>query len=116
MTAVAVGSSSAVAVLKPVKPSMATTSKRWRQGSSRSASQLLNACLERPSTMSSRRAGPVLSLIGVRSMITVTYLSPLRVCRQLGRAVAPCHGCPWWVSTARPPNPACDFHRTGLST
>ena len=49
-------------------------------------------------------------------MITVTYLSPLRVCRQLGRAVAPCHGYPWWVSTARPPNPACDFHRTGLST
>jgi len=25
---------------------------------------------------------------------------------QLGGAVAPCRGCPWWVSTARPPNPA----------
>ena len=39
-----------------------------------------------------------------------------RVWRQSGRAVAPCRGCPWWVSTARPPNPACDFRRTGLST
>ena len=48
----------------------------------RSASQVLNACLERPSTMSSSLAGPVLSRTGVRSMITVTYLSPLRVCRQ----------------------------------
>ena len=32
--------------------------------------------------MSSKRAGPVSSLTGVKSMITVTYLSPLRVCRQ----------------------------------
>ena len=32
--------------------------------------------------MSSSRAGPVPSRIGVRSMITVTYLSPRRVCRQ----------------------------------
>ena len=31
--------------------------------------------------MSSSRAGPVPSRIGVRSMITVTYLSPRRVCR-----------------------------------
>ena len=31
--------------------------------------------------MSSSRAGPVLSRTGVRSMITVTYLSPRRVCR-----------------------------------
>ncbi len=32
--------------------------------------------------MSSNRAGPVWSRTGVRSMITVTYLSPRRVCRQ----------------------------------
>ena len=25
-------------------------------------------------------------------------------------------GFPWWVSTACPPNPACDYHRTGFST
>jgi hypothetical protein len=34
---------------------------------------------------------------------------------ELGRAGAPCRGCSRWVSPARPPNPACDFHRTGLS-
>ena len=76
MTAVASGNSSVVAVLKPVNPSMATTSTSARHASGRAASHVLNACLERPSTMSSRRAGPVSSLIGVRSMITVTYLSP----------------------------------------
>jgi hypothetical protein len=46
------------------------------------ASQALKTCFERPSIMSSNRAGPVLSRTGVRSMITVTYLSPRRVCRQ----------------------------------
>ena len=46
---------------------------------SRSASHRWNACFERPSTMSSSRAGPVPSRAGVRSMITVTYLSPRRV-------------------------------------
>src|SRR4051794_31025870 len=81
MTAVASASSSAVAVLKPVKPSIATTSTAFRQASSRSASQYLNACLERPSTMSSSRAGPVPSRTAVRSTITVTNLSPRRVWR-----------------------------------
>ena len=82
MTATASGSSSVVAVLKPVNPSIATTSRPLRQASGRAASQVLNACLERPSTMSSSREGPVRSRIGVRSMITVTYLSPRRVWRQ----------------------------------
>ena len=82
ITATASGSSSVVAVLNPVNPSIATTSTPSRQACGRSASQVLNACLERPSTMSSSRAGPVPSRIGVRSMITVTYLSPRRVCRQ----------------------------------
>ena len=59
MTATAWGSSSAVAVLKPVNPSIATTSTASRRDCSRSLSQVLNACLERPSTMSSSRAGPV---------------------------------------------------------
>lgn len=81
MTMTASGSSSLAAVLNPVKPSIATTSTRLRQDSSRSASQALKACLERPSTMSSSRAGPVPSRMPVRSMITVTYLSPRLVWR-----------------------------------
>ncbi len=81
MTATASGSSSAAAVLNPVNPSIATTSTRSRQSCGRPASHVLKAALERPSTMSSSRAGPVPSRIGVRSMMTVTYLSPLRVCR-----------------------------------
>src|SRR6476619_4692895 len=82
ITATASGSSSVVAVLKPVKPSIATTSTLSRKDWSRSASQFLKACLERPGTMSSNRAGPVPSRIGVRSLITVTNLSPRPVCRQ----------------------------------
>lgn len=50
------GSSSTAAVLKPVNPSIATTSIPSRQASSRSLSRVLKTCLERPSTMSSRRA------------------------------------------------------------
>ena len=81
ITATASGSSSVVAVLKPVKPSIATTSTASRQAWSRSASQALNTLLERPSTMSSSLAGPLPVRGPVRSMITVTYLSPRRVCR-----------------------------------
>ena len=76
MTATASGKSSVVAVLKPVNPSIATTSTASRHAWGRSVSQVLNACLDRPSIMSSNRAGPVLSRIPVRSMTTVTYLSP----------------------------------------
>ena len=82
ITATASGSSSLVAVLKPVNPSIATTSTPSRQDLSGSPSQVLNTCFDRPSTISSSRAGPVPSRIGVRSMITVTYLSPRRVWRQ----------------------------------
>ncbi|AMS05721.1 hypothetical protein AXH35_09980 [Acidipropionibacterium acidipropionici] len=64
-----------------MKPSIATTSTRSRHSCGRSASQVLNACLERPSTMSSNLTGPLFVLAGVRSMITVTYFSPRRVCR-----------------------------------
>lgn len=59
MTATRPGSSSVVAVLNPVKPSIATTSTALRQAWSRSDNQVLNTCLERPSTMSSSLAGPV---------------------------------------------------------
>ena len=45
----------------------------------RPASQVLKTCFERPSTMSSSLAGPVPARTAVRSMITVTYLSPRRV-------------------------------------
>jgi hypothetical protein len=77
MAATASGSSSVVAVLEPLNPSLATTSTPSRQASVRAASQVFNTGLERPSTMSSSRA--VLagaSRIVVRSMMTVTYLSP----------------------------------------
>jgi hypothetical protein len=60
----------------------AAASTPSRQDVSRSPSQVLNTCFDRPSTISSSRAGPVPSRIGVRSMITVTYLSPRRVWRQ----------------------------------
>lgn len=58
MTATAPGSSSAVAVLKPLNPSIATTSSPSRHVWGRSASQDLNTALERPCAMSSSRAGP----------------------------------------------------------
>lgn len=73
ITGTASGSSSAAAVLNPVNPSIATTSTPSRHACGLSASHCLNACLDRPSTMSSSRAGPVPSRLGVRSMITVTY-------------------------------------------
>ncbi len=79
MTGTAVGSSSAAAVLNPVNPSIATTSTPSRHARGRSASHCLNTAFDRPATMSSDRAGPDLFRAGVRSMITVTYLSPWRV-------------------------------------
>jgi hypothetical protein len=79
MTGTASGSSSAAAVLKPANPSIATTSIRLLHSLGRPASHCLNTAFERPSTMSNSRAGPVFSRAGVRSMITVTYLSPSRV-------------------------------------
>src|SRR5215207_9642782 len=80
-------------------------------------SQLLYAVPERPTTASRSRVWRHPSWSRVRSTMIVTARSvPIREGRQLGPAVAPGHGCPWWVSTARPPNPACDSHRTGLST
>src|ERR1022692_888159 len=82
ITVTAPGSSSVVAVLKPVSPSIATTSIPSRQSFGRWLSQVLNACLERPWTMPGSRAGPVPSRIPVRSMITVTYLSPRLVWRR----------------------------------
>lgn len=53
-----------------------------RHACGRAFNQVAKTRLERPSTMSRRRDRPVLSRAGVRSMITVTYLSPRRVCRQ----------------------------------
>ena len=50
----------------------------------------MNTFFDRPSTMSNNREGPVLSRIGVRSMMTVTYVLPNGVCRlfrvECGRA------------------------------
>ena len=71
-----VGSSSAVALLNPVNPSIATTSMRSRQVSGWEASQVLKTRLDRPGTMSRSREGPLRSRMGVRSKMTVTYLSP----------------------------------------
>jgi len=64
ITATASGSSSVVAVLNPVKPSIATTSSPSRQDCGRAASHCLKTCFERPSSMSSSRAGPVPLRIG----------------------------------------------------
>lgn len=60
ITVTASGSSSPAAVLNPLNPSIATTWTPSRQAWERAASQVLNTALERPSTMSSNRAGPVL--------------------------------------------------------
>ena len=82
ITGTASGSSSPAAVLKPVNPSIATTSTPSRHARGRPASHCMNTALERPSTMFSSLAGPVLSRTGVRSMITVTYRSPNLLWRQ----------------------------------
>ena len=76
MTALAPGSSSAAALLNPVNPSIATISLRSRQVLGWEASQVLKTCLERPGTMSRSREGPRRSRMGVKSKMTVTYLSP----------------------------------------
>ena len=76
MTVVAPGSSSAAALLNPVNPSIATISIRSRHVSGWEANQVLNTFLERPGTMSKSREGPLRSRMGVKSKMTVTYLSP----------------------------------------
>lgn len=58
---------------------MATTSMPSWNSFFCSSSQSLNTFFERPGTMSSSLEGPVPSRIGVKSMITVTYLLPRRV-------------------------------------
>lgn len=67
-----VGEFSVVAVVKPVDPSVATTSSPCCQASGRWDSQVLNACLGRPGTMSDSREGPVRSRMRVRPNMTVT--------------------------------------------
>ena len=81
MTAVASGSSSAAALLNPVNPSIATISIFSRHVWGWEASQVLKTCLDRPGTMSKSREGPRRSRMGVKSKMTVTYLSPYGVCR-----------------------------------
>ena len=76
MTVVAPGSSSAAALLNPVNPSIATISIRSRHVSGWEANQVLKTFLERPGTMSKSREGPRRSRMGVKSKMTVTYLSP----------------------------------------
>ena len=76
MTAVASGSSSVAALLNPVNPSIATTSMWLRHVSGWEASQVLKTCLERPGIISKSRKGPLRSRMGVKSKMTVTYLSP----------------------------------------
>ena len=79
MTALAPGSSSAVALLNPVNPSIATISMRSRHVWGWEASQVLKTRLDRPGIMSRSREGPRRSRIGVTSKMTVTYLSPYGV-------------------------------------
>ena len=75
MTALASGSSSVAELLNPVNPSIATISIFSRQVSGWEASQVVKTCLERPGTISKSRQGPLRSRMGVKSKITVTYLS-----------------------------------------
>ena len=74
MTVVVSGSSSAVALLNPVNPSIATISMRLRHVWGWEASQVLKTCLDRPGIMSRSREGPRRSRMGVRSKMTVTIL------------------------------------------
>ena len=76
MTALASGSSSAAALLNPVNPSIATISIFSRQVLGWEASQVLKTRLDRPGTMSRSREGALRSWTGVKSKMTVTYLSP----------------------------------------
>lgn len=71
-----VGQSSAAAVLNPVIPSIATTSTPSPQDFGRLESQVVNACFERPETMSRSLAGPVPPRIGVRATIHGDVLVP----------------------------------------
>ena len=64
------------AFLNPVNPSIATISMHSRHVSGREASQVLKTPLDRPGTMSKSRERPLRSWTGVKSKMTVTYLSP----------------------------------------
>jgi len=59
MTATASGSCSLAAVLTPVNPFIATTLIPSRKVVDCAYSHVVNTCFERPSTISSSRAGPV---------------------------------------------------------
>ena len=76
MTVVASGSSSVVALLKPVKPSIATISLFSRHVWDWEANQVLKTPLDRPGTISKSREGPLRSWTGLTSKMTVTYVSP----------------------------------------
>ena len=76
MTTLAPESSSVTAYLNPVNPSIAVISLRSRHVSGWEASQVLKTRLDQPGTMSKSREGPLRSRMGVKSKITVTYLSP----------------------------------------
>ncbi len=74
------------------------------------ASQVLNTWLERPSTMSSSRAGLVPSRMRVRSMTTVTNRSPRRVCRQQ------CSSTPMTATPSRRPGSSISTRPPSAST
>ena len=76
MTALASGSSSAAARLEPVNPSIATILMLSCHVSGWEASQVLKILLGRPGTMSKSREEPRRSWMGVKSKMTVTYLTP----------------------------------------
>ncbi len=93
-----------------MNPSIATTSTAARHVSSRSDSHVLNTCFDRPSTVSNSLAGPVRSRTGVRSIITVTYLSPRRVCRQT------CSSTPMTLTPSNRRGSAISTRRPSAST
>ncbi len=85
---------------------MATTSTASRHCLGRPCSRVAKTCFERPSTMSNRWEEPVPSLIGVRSMMTVTYLSPrlvcLQTCSSTPMTLTPLKRCGSSIKTRRP--------------
>ena len=76
ITALAPESSLTALLLNPANPSITTTSMFSRQVRAWEASQVLKTRLERPGTIYKSREGPRRSRIGVKSKMTVTYLSP----------------------------------------
>ena len=95
MTALAPGSSSTAALVKPVNPYIATISMRSPRVGPGGKPGCEDPLLDRPGIMSRSREGPLRSRMGVTSKMTVTCLSPYGVWR---------HTCSSTPMTRTPPH------------